>query len=78
MQTEEIKVRVPSKTAKAYRNAPPDEQKRIQSLITYALMSREEAAQAFERITSRISEKAKQRGLTPEKLEALLNEDDDE
>ena len=46
--------------------------------MAVALMSREEAVRELERIMDRMSDTAKQRRLTPEKLEELLAEDDDD
>ena len=46
--------------------------------MAVALMSREEAVRELERIMDRMSDMAQKRGLTPEKLEELLAEDDDD
>lgn len=41
-------------------------------------MSREEVATQFRKITERVSEYAAEQGLTSEKLDELLREDNDE
>ncbi len=46
--------------------------------MAVSLMSREEAVRERERIMDQMSDTAQQRGLTPEKLEELLAEDDDD
>ncbi len=76
MQTESINVR--PEVARAFRKAPPEQRRRAEIAMAVALMSREEAVRELERIMDRMSDTAQQRGLTPEKLEALLAEDDDD
>lgn len=44
--------------------------------MSVALLSRTEVAAAFQKITTRISDRAEARGLTPEALDALLREDE--
>ncbi len=82
MQTEPITINVDSKTARAYRNASPEERERVEErtreVLRLALMSKEEAATAFKRLTHEMSEYARAQGLTPEKLAELLRDDDDD
>ena len=76
MATETITIRVDTEAAEAYRAASPEEQKKIQLLLGLWL---KEVASAetisLKQLMSDISEKAKARGLTPEDLESILNED---
>ncbi len=82
MQTEPITINVDSKTARAYRNASPEERERVEErtreVLRLALMSKEEAAAEFKRLTHEMSEYARAQGLTPEKLAELLRDDDDD
>ena len=49
---------------------------RIERTLAYSLLSRDEAVAAFRELTARTSAYAERQGLTPEKLDQLLNEDD--
>jgi len=61
--------------AAAYEKTSPEERRRAEQAMTSALLARSEAADAFDEITSRMSEYAAEQGLTPDKLEELLRED---
>ena len=76
MQTESINVR--SEVVRAFRKAMPEQRRHAETAMAVALMSREEAVRELERVMDRMSDAAQQRGLTPEKLEALLADDDDD
>ena len=82
MQTEPITINVDPKTARAYRKASPQERERVQErtreLLRLALMTKKEAASEFKRLTHEMSEYARSQGLTPEKLDDLLHENDDD
>lgn len=77
MKKEKLTIEVPEQTAQAYRDASPERRRRAEEAMQVALMSREEVAAAFDRLTSRTSQYAQERGLTEEKLADLLREDDD-
>jgi hypothetical protein len=77
MQKEKIEIEVAPETAEAYRKASPEARERVGRTLAYTLLSRDEAASAFRELTARTSAYAKQQGLTPEKLDALLSEDDE-
>ena len=47
-------------------------------MLRLALMSKEEAAAEFKRLTHEMSEYARVQGLTPEQLAELLRDDDDD
>ncbi len=74
MQTEKISFEVSRKTAQAFRSASPEERQRIQAMIEISLMSREEAAEQLERIMDDMSRTARERGLTDDLLEEILND----
>ncbi len=76
MQTETINVG--PEVARAFRKASQEQRRRAETAMAVALMSREEAVRELERIMDRMSDTAQQRGLTPEKLEELLADDDDD
>jgi hypothetical protein len=78
MQKEKTPIEVPEDLAQAYRNASPERRERAERAMAAALMSREEVAAQFRKITKRTSEYAAEQGLTSEKLDELLREDNDE
>ena len=75
MQTEKISFEVSRKTAQAFWSASPEERQRIQAMIEMSLMSREEAADQLERIMDDMSRTARERGLTDDLLEEILNDE---
>ena len=78
MAKNKTSIRVPEEVAEAYRNASPEMRKRAERAMAAALLSREEVVRAFRNITERASEYAADQGLTSEKLDELLREDDGE
>ncbi len=74
MQTEKITLDVSPKAALAFRRASPEEQKRIRNLIEVSLMSQEDAAQELGRSMDDMSRTARERGLTDDILQEILNE----
>ncbi|WP_339383971.1 hypothetical protein [Fortiea sp. LEGE XX443] len=77
---EEITIKVPSEVAEAYRNATEEEQEQIAARITVLLKSsmtsKQEAIAKLRQTMDEIGTKAVQRGLTPEMLESILNNDE--
>jgi hypothetical protein len=80
MQTETIELSVPADVARLFRSATPEQRQKageqIAQAIRYALMSHRQAVEEFERISNEMGAYAKSQGLTEEKLEELLKEDD--
>ncbi len=71
----EITIEVSPEIAAAYRSAPLQERKKIQSIVTILLQKQVDGDVAFVReLMDEISDRAKSRGLTPEILESILNE----
>lgn len=77
MSQETITIEVPKEVAQAYEEASPSDRQRVKRAVTVSLMSRGDAANRFREITKRASKYAAKRGLTPEKLDELLQEDDE-
>lgn len=79
MQANQITIRVPQELAEAYRNAPPERQRKMELYMTLRLKAYEGASDtSLEETWARIGEEAEARGLTDEKLEELLREIDEE
>jgi hypothetical protein len=75
---EEIVLKVPLDVAESYRKATDEEQAQIAARLSVMLRSRltkEGAIAQLNRTMDDISEQAQARGLTPEILESILNDD---
>ncbi|TRU46196.1 MAG: hypothetical protein EWV91_13360 [Microcystis aeruginosa Ma_QC_Ca_00000000_S207] len=76
----EIKIKVPLDVAENYWNATEEERQKIAEKIAFYLqsstLSRKESLDKLYKTMDTIGQKAQERGLTPEILESLLNEDD--
>ncbi|MGK7885651.1 MAG: hypothetical protein AB4057_13630 [Crocosphaera sp.] len=76
----EIHIQVPLDVAENYWNATEEERKKIEEKIAFYLqsstISRQESLDKLYKTMDNIGQKAKERGLTPEILESLLNEDE--
>ena len=72
MSRETITIQVDPEAAKAYKAAPPDEQEKMQALLSLWLRDLATAQPAtLKEIMSDLSQKAQACGLTPEALESL-------
>ncbi len=79
--TEEIIIKVPSELASAYHNATEEERYQLQLKIaaimqTQFTMKRQEAIARLRNTMDKASLEAQERGLTPEILESILNNDE--
>jgi putative lipase involved disintegration of autophagic bodies len=76
----EIKIKVPLDVAETYWNATEEERQKLEAKIAFYLksstLSRQESLSQLYKTMDTIRQKAQDRGLTPEILESLLNEDD--
>ncbi|WP_202896004.1 hypothetical protein [Iningainema tapete] len=77
---EEITIKVPSEVAESYRNATEEEREQIEAriavLLKSSMTSRLEAIAKLRQTMDEIGTRAVQRGLTPEILESILNDDE--
>lgn len=77
---EEITIKVPSEVAEAYRNASEEEREqievRIAVLLKSSMTSRQEAIVKLRQTMDEIGRRARERGLTPEILESILNDEE--
>lgn len=72
MATKEISIRVSDQAAEAYRAASPDKRRKLDALLSMRLT---EAVRSLEEVMSEMSRRAQERGLTPERLQEILNDD---
>jgi hypothetical protein len=77
MSDTSIQVTLDPVTAEAYQTATPEEQQKIQALVRLFLREfTTSSPQALRDLMDDIGSKAVERGLTPDILEQLLNDDD--
>lgn len=73
---EEITIRIDSEAARAFKTAAPELQKKIQLLFSAWLIEiTSKNRTSLKLLMDEISEKAQDRGLTPEILETILREE---
>ena len=76
----EIRIKVPLDVAETYWNATEEERQKIAEKISFYVqssnLSRKESLDKLYKTMDTIGQKAQEKGLTPEILESLLNEDD--
>jgi thioredoxin-like negative regulator of GroEL len=76
MATEVITIEVDSEAARAFKTAPPEEQKKIEALLSLRLKEIATAnVRALEEVMDDIGKEAQQKGLTPKILESILHEE---
>ena len=76
MATETITIRVDGEAARAYKAAPPGDQRKMEALLGLWLKDVATAdPAALKRMMSDLSQKASDRGLTPEILENFLKQE---
>ena len=68
-----VKVSMDNETAKIYETASMAEKKKMQLLLSLWLREFEKPSVSLEKLMDNVSGKARERGLTPELLESLLN-----
>lgn len=73
--TEEITIRVDAAAARAYREASDEERCKLDLLLTLRLHDALHHSGSLRDLMRDISRKAQERGLTPEILESILNEE---
>lgn len=71
---ETITIPVPPEVAQAYQQANPQQQQALQTMLKLFLDSNF-MQKSLSQVMEEIATKAEQRGLTPEILESILNDD---
>jgi len=78
METKTINLRLSADAAEMYESASAEEKRKLEALVSSRLReaARHRArGQSLEEIMSELSRNARERGLTPEKLDDILNEE---
>jgi len=76
MKTKSITVNVDAEAARIFEMAPSEEKQKIEALISLKLTQITRDKKSLEEVMSEISNKAQKRGLTPEILDSILNDDE--
>lgn len=74
MAAEEITIRVDSQSANAYRAASDGDRRKLDLLLSLRLREATDTSASLTEIMREISNRARERGLTPEILRSLLDE----
>ena len=76
MTTEEITIQVSPGLAKVYREADPEERRKLELIAEMGLQSALRDTRTLQEVMRDIGRKARERGLTPEILESILNDEE--
>ncbi len=74
-QTANINVQVDAEAARIYQQASKEEKQKMQVLLSLWLREFGKPSKSLNVLMNEISDKARTRGMTPEVLEALLNDE---
>lgn len=74
METKLITVRVNLEAAHIFETASEEQRRKIEALISLKLTQATREKRSLEEVMDDISQKAQARGLTPEMLDSILNE----
>jgi hypothetical protein len=75
METEQITIQVDAEAARAFKSASAQERRKLEALLSIRLTEVIKARDSLKEIMSEISQKAQERGLTPEILRSILDEE---
>jgi hypothetical protein len=74
METQSITLRVNAAAAHIFEAASEEEKRKIEAILSLKLTQVTSQERTLEEVMSEISQKAQARGLTPEILDSILNE----
>ncbi len=74
MASESITMKVDEEAARAFNSASADEQRKLEALVSLRLIEATKTSESLRELMGEISQKARERGLTPEILKAILYE----
>jgi hypothetical protein len=75
MDTEMISIRVDAEAARTFRSMPDQDRRKLEALLSIRLSEATRPGESLNTVVQEISDKAKERGLTPEILKSLLDEE---
>jgi hypothetical protein len=74
METKIISIRVNAEAARLFETVSEEEQHKLEALLSIKLSQALHKKRTLEEVMSEISQKAQERGLTPDILDSILNE----
>lgn len=74
MERKTITIRVNAEAARIFETVPEEQRRKLETLLSLKLSEATRQKRPLEQVMSEISQKAQQRGLTPEILDSILNE----
>ena len=75
METEVIRIRVDAETAKTFNSLPEEDRRKLEALLNIRLNEVSRRGESLDTVMQEISDRAKARGLNPEILKSLLDEE---
>jgi len=75
METEQITIQVDVEAARVFKSASPQDQRKLEALLSIRLTEVIKSHDSLKTIMGEISQKAKERGLTPKILRSILDEE---
>lgn len=75
METQEITIRVGPEAASVYLTASEDDRRKLDLLLSLRLQDVTQPGESLDTVMREISRRAQERGLTPEILGSILNDD---
>ena len=75
METEQITIQVDAEAARAFKSASAEDRRKLEALLSIRLSEVTGTRESLKTMMSEVSQKVEHRGLTPEMLKAMLNED---
>jgi hypothetical protein len=74
MGTEQITMQIDDEAARAFRSASSTDRRKLEALVSIQLLEATRSKDSLKELMSGISRKARERGLTPEILQEILND----
>jgi hypothetical protein len=74
METKPITVHVNSEAARIFETVPEEQRRKFEALLSLKLIQVTREKRTLEEVMDGISQKAQERGLTPEILDSILHE----
>ena len=75
METKKITIEVSPEAARVYEAASPDLRMKLDALLSHWLTEVQGNQRALDEVISDLSRKARERGLTPELLDSVLDDE---
>ena len=75
METEQITIQVDAEAARAFKSASEQDRRKLEALLSIRLTEVIKTRDSLKAIMGEISQKAQERGLTPEILRSILDEE---